>query len=294
MVELDAPIGPASGPREAAELTRDLAVMVDRLRTTIDERARAAAVAEGARQDMQRFMADTSHELRTPLTALRGYSDLYERGALDADGVDRAMKRIGAESRRLTDLADDLLSLLRPVDVELLDQVDLGAVASAVVEDVRAAYRSHPVTLDLSGADGCVVTGNADRLHQAMLNVAANACRHTPARTPVRVAVSRRPTTDGELVDGPIAAEVTISDDGPGLDGDNLDDLFKPFVRTEASRSRHGQSGAGLGLTITHRVVEQHRGRIAMTSSPGVGTTVTIRIPVVGGPENRPSPPVGQ
>ena len=85
--------------------------MLARLLAEIDERHRAATDAEQARADMERFMADASHELRTPLTAIRGYSELYQSGMLDDDGLDRAMSRISNESVRLVTLVRDLLNL---------------------------------------------------------------------------------------------------------------------------------------------------------------------------------------
>lgn len=266
--DLDAVVPGGSGPREVADLADDLNGMVGRLRSTIAEREVAASEAERARQDMERFMADASHELRTPLTALKGFSDLHAEGMLDEDGVDRAMARIGAESQRLTTLVNDLLRLLRPTDATSMEPVDLAAIASAVVHDVRAAYPEHSISLDL-GTDHGVVTGDPARLHQAVLNLAANACQHTPAGTAVGVCVD----SEGERV------VLRVVDHGPGVEPALADRIFEPFVRGDESRSRRDHDGAGLGMTITRRITEQHGGTVAVEHTPGGGTTVILGLP---------------
>lgn len=268
--DLDSVVPGGSGPREVADLADDLNGMVGRLRSTIAEREVAASEAERAREDMERFMADASHELRTPLTALKGFSDLHAEGMLDEDGVDRAMARIGTESQRLTTLVNDLLRLLRPTDATSMEPVDLAAIASAVVHDLRAAYPDHPISLDLGTDDG-VVTGDPARLHQAVLNLAANACQHTPVGTAVCVAVDR----DREGV------VLRVVDQGPGLDAELAERIFEPFVRGDESRSRREHDGAGLGMTITRRITEQHGGTVVVDHTPGGGTTVVLGLPAV-------------
>ncbi|MEM8925484.1 MAG: HAMP domain-containing sensor histidine kinase [Actinomycetota bacterium] len=270
--DLDADIGPPSGPREAALLTEDLSAMVDRLRSTIAGREEAAARADRARADMEQFMADASHELRTPLTAIQGFSELYEAGMLDDDGVDRAMQRIGSESRRLTDLVNDLLRLLRPSDTRHMERVDMAAVASAVAHDVRAAFAGHTIAVEFDAADAgaCSALGDPARLHQAVLNLVANACQHTPDGTSVLVGVRSAMEDDRRLV------EIRVTDDGPGIDPAVARSLFEPFVRAERSRRRRSNDGAGLGLTITRRIVEQHGGRIEVAETPGGGATFVL------------------
>lgn len=267
--DLDAPVPSDGGPREVAELADDLDGMVDRLRSTIAEREASADQADRARRDMERFMADASHELRTPLTALKGFSDLHAGGMLDEAGIDRAMDRIGTESERLTALVNDMLRLLRPTDATSIERVDLAAIASAVVHDLRAAYPDHPLTLDLGRPDGCMVPGDPSRLHQAVLNLASNACQHTPPGTPIRVVVDE---SAGRVV-------LRIVDHGPGVDPALADTIFEPFVRGDESRSRREHDGAGLGMTITRRITEQHGGAVALEATPGGGATVVLDLP---------------
>ncbi|MEM7324969.1 MAG: HAMP domain-containing sensor histidine kinase [Actinomycetota bacterium] len=267
--DLDAHVGPAEGPQETATLATDLSSMLTTLRETIEIREEAAADATRARDDMARFIADASHELRTPLTALKGYSDLHRNGMLDGDGLDRAMDRIGDESERLTRLVTDLLKLARPSDVS--EPVDLAAIVSAVGHDIRAAHPDRRI--GVSGVDGdadrTVVTGDPSQLHQAVLNLAANACHHTPAGTPVELAV----VAENDRV------RVSVTDHGPGVDPADADQLFLPFTRGDSSRSRRSHDGAGLGLALVHQIVERHRGAVAVTDTEGGGATFTMNLP---------------
>lgn len=271
--DLDADATRPSGPRETAALADDLQAMLNRLRTTIADREAAAWSAERARLDMERFMADASHELRTPLTALRGYSDLYRSGMLDEAGVATAMDRIGSESERLTRLVRDLLELVRP-DGGHDERVDLGAVASAAVHDLRAAHPDFALTLHLDDeGPAAEVIGDPAPLHQAVLNLGANAWQHTPAGTPVEVVVS----THGAWV------QLDVVDHGPGIDAAVAETLFEPFTRADRSRSRRSHDGAGLGLALVRRIADRHLGGIEVADTEGGGATFRLRLPAADG-----------
>ena len=267
--ELETDVGPAEGPRETAALATDLSQMLTRLRATIEVQEAAAADATRAKDDMERFIADASHELRTPLTALKGYSDLYQNGMLDDDGVKRAMSRIGSESERLTRLVVDLLKLVRTSEVE--ESVDLAAITSAVCHDVRAAHPDRDIEINIVDDQLAppTVSGDPHHLHQAVLNLAANACHHTPASTPVELGVM----TDEQSV------FVSVIDHGPGVDPATASQLFLPFTRGDESRSRASHDGAGLGLALVHQIAERHQGSVVVTETPGGGATFTIRLP---------------
>lgn len=267
--DLDADLGPPTGPRETATLTEDLTSMISQLRDTISRSDEAASEAMRARADMERFMADASHELRTPLTALRGYSDLFEAGMLDEDGLKRAMQRIGGESERLAVLVTDMLNLVRPSDTSARQTVDLAAIVSAAAYDLRAAHPSHQVTHDLQSDDRSEVYGDPARLHQAVLNLGANACQHTPSGTAVELAV--RETAE--------AVTVKVVDHGPGVDIAAAEVLFTPFSRGDESRSRRSHDGAGLGLALVRRIADQHNGQVTVEPTPGGGATFCLQIP---------------
>ena len=269
--DLDTPFPPPSGSRELADLSDDLDRMLTRLRTTLADNERATAEATKARDDMRQFLADMAHELRTPLTALKGYSDLHAGGMLaESVDVDRAMARIGSESERLSQLATDMLQLARgELIAPVRERVELGDVVESVVDDVRAAHPDRSCTLTREpGATS--VLGDADRLHQAVLNLAANACHHSPAGSPVEVTVA---AADGRV-------EVRVVDHGPGVPAEEAERIFVPFYRAERSRAREGRGGAGLGLALTAQIAAQHDGTIQVTDTPGGGATFTLSLPL--------------
>ena len=266
--EIDAP----RGSRETAELADDLDRMLRQLRAVIDDRERSAADATAARDDMQRFLADVSHELRTPLTALKGYSDLYAGDMLGEPGaLDRAMARIGNESERLGALVNDMLQLARQAPMsDRTELVDVNDIVEVVVDDLRVAHPTVHIDLDIAVGTDNTVSGQPGQLHQAILNVGSNACQHTQEDSGVQFTVR---STDTDLI-------IQVSDHGPGIDPDEVDKIFLPFYRHETSRDRDGRGGAGLGLAITHQIVERHHGTITVTSTPGDGAAFTLTVPL--------------
>ncbi len=270
--ELQTEVDPSSGSRETAELAEALDHMLGRLRSTIDDRERAALSAQEARDAMQRFLADVSHELRTPLTALKGYSDLYAGGMLDEPGaLDRAMTRIGAESERLNGLVTDMLQLAREAPpTEPTESFDATEVIAVVAADLRAAHPDVDVHLEVAPGALTTITGRPGRFHQAMLNLGSNACAHTTPGTRVRFTVA---STDTDIV-------VRVVDHGRGIDPAEAAKVFLPFYRSETARERDNGGGAGLGLAIASQIVERHCGAIAVEATPGGGATFVVRVPL--------------
>ncbi len=256
--DLDAKVGPPNGSQETAALAFDLSQMLVQLRSTIAERELSAAEAHQARDDMERFMADASHELRTPLTALKGYSDLYLGGMLDPDGLDRAMRRIGSESQRLTDLVVGLLDLMKQDGGARMTEVDMADTITRVVDDVTAAYPDRTISCSPHNGTAAVVVGDAHRLHQALLNLVANACQHTPPQSTV---------------------ELHLAIDQTDIEVENADQLFVAFARGDESRSRKSHDGAGLGLALVRRIATQHGGSSWVRNTPGGGATFGITLP---------------
>ena len=269
---LDTEVQRAGGSREMADLSHDIERMVARLRDALAERERSEAVATRARDDMERFLADVSHEIRTPLTALKGYSDLYERGMLAEPGaLDRAMSRVGNESVRLHSLVNSMLLLTGSGETRsrIVSDVDLVDVVRAVLDDLRAAHPERHLDLHVDQAVDARVAGDPARIHQAILNLGANACTHTDAQTPISVLVES--TTS--------ALTVSVIDHGAGIDEAEREEIFLPFYRTDPSRVRNGTSGAGLGLAITQQVAHEHHGSVSVHPTPGGGATFTLRLP---------------
>jgi two-component system, OmpR family, sensor kinase len=260
---------------EIGQLGATLNTMLDR----IDDSFSAQRATEAK---LRRFAADASHELRTPLTSIRGYAELYRRGGDDDEQVARSMGRIEAEAARMSQLVEDLLTLTRLDEGRPLDRapVDVAELAAKVVDDARVVEDSRPLHLDAPSA--VVVDGDANRLTQVLVNLVANAQRHTPAGTEITVRVGR---------DGPTVS-VEVVDHGPGLTPAEAEQVFERFYRADPSRSR-AQGGSGLGLAIVDAVVRAHGGTATVDATPGGGATFRVQLPVtaadgVGVPSSGP------
>jgi two-component system OmpR family sensor kinase len=222
---------------------------------------------------LRQFLADASHELRTPVTSIRGYSELFRRGAdRRPEDLALAMRRIEDEATRMGVLVDDLLLLAR------LDQgrapelgtVDLVAVATDAAADAQVVAPDRPVTLD--APEPVEVTGDERQLLQIATNLVQNALRHTPAGTPVTVSVTAR---DGHAV-------LAVRDEGPGMTAEHAARVFERFYRADPSRTR-GSGGTGLGLSIVRSIAEAHGGLARVETSPGSGATFVVELPLATG-----------
>ena len=242
---------------------------------TENEAALAARGASEAR--LRQFVADASHELRTPLASVRGYTELLRTGDA-ATLADRtlALRRIEAEAIRMSGLVEDLLLLARLDQGRPLcrDPVDLAALATDAVTDLRAADPTRPVALH--AGPQVIVAGDADRLRQVLANLLTNARQHTPPSTPVQVSVHSL---------GPTAV-LEVTDDGPGLTPSQAAQVFERFYRADPSRTRtsDGNLGAGLGLAIVAAITHGHGGHAAATSRPGTGANFRVELPAIPSP----------
>ncbi len=201
--DLSRRVEPANARTEVGRLGLALNAMLARIEESF-------AVRRASEERLRRFAADASHELRTPLTSVRGYAELFRRGAADdPEALANAMRRIEEESTRMADLVDELgllarLDQRRPLERE---PVDLAELASAAVEAARVADPSRPIRLE--APEPVVVTGDEARLRQVADNLLSNARVHTPAGSPVHVRVRAE---GGEAV-------LEVEDEGPGHPG---------------------------------------------------------------------------
>ncbi|HEY6526033.1 MAG TPA: HAMP domain-containing sensor histidine kinase [Solirubrobacteraceae bacterium] len=251
--DLSRRVSPADQRTEVGRLSRSLNEMLGQ----IEHAFRARRQSE---DQLRRFLADASHELRTPLASIRGYAELFRLGAADDPAtLERAMARIEAEATRMGVLVEDLLSLAA------LDQaperpripVDLGELAAHAAEDTRVTAPDRGVRLCVD-EPAIAVIGDPDQLRQLLANLMRNAVIHTPAGTPIEIAVRR----EGGM------AVLEVRDHGPGVPDDATDQLFERFWRTEGGRSR-GKGGAGLGLAIVKAIAVAHGGSVSAGNVDG-------------------------
>jgi two-component system, OmpR family, sensor kinase len=257
---------PVPNPRtEVGHLGVAFNTMVDRIEASFAER-------DELEERLRRFVADASHELRTPLTSIRGYAELFRRGAADdPDQLALAMRRIEDEASRMGILVDDLLLLARLDQGRPLERepVELVALVDDAVADARAVEPNRPISFVDPGRQ-VVVSGDDVRLHQVVANLLANARVHTPEGTPVAVRVD---------VDGPDAV-VEVADEGPGMTPEAAAHVFERFYRADSSRNRRHGGGAGLGLAIVAAVVSAHGGRVSAAATPGRGARFVVHLPM--------------
>jgi signal transduction histidine kinase len=214
------------------------------------------------------FVAHASHELRTPLAVIRANAEYLQTD--NPDSVEIA--DIVSETDRLSALVDALLALARgeAADRPQRDLFDLASVIDGAVESMQSLAGERGVVLSRESESGLLVEGDRDQLRQLVLILLDNALRYTPAGGSVAASVSRA----GDW------ATIRVSDTGIGIDQDVVDRIFDRFYRADEARNRDS-GGAGLGLAIAKQLVEEHGGRITVESTPGKGTTFTVRLPMV-------------
>ncbi len=240
------------------------------LNAMLAEIERAFAERLAAEERLRRFAADASHELRTPVASIRGYAELFRRGASDRPAdLANVMRRIEQEGGRMGELVEELLLLARLDQGLPLDRhpVDLSAVVDAAADAARAADPKRPVEVDSQHA--LVVLGSESRLRQVVDNLLTNARVHTPAGTPVQVRVA---ADDKQLA-------LEVADGGAGVPAEDADRIFERFYRTDRSRTR-SQGGAGLGLAIVRSVAEAHGGTVDYRARPGGGSVFRVMLPL--------------
>ncbi|MEI7645181.1 MAG: HAMP domain-containing sensor histidine kinase [Chloroflexales bacterium] len=220
----------------------------------------------------RRFVADVSHELRTPLTAMRGHLELLQRGVVrDADDHAEMTGDLLREVNRLTRMANDLL-LMAQTEVGLQLRCAPVALDDLVLEVVRELRpMAEGVALHPQFTEQVAITGDRDRIKQALLNLVANAIQHSPAGGAVTVALDQ----DGA------AASLRVHDSGLGIAPEDLPRVFERFYRADRARAQRA-GGAGIGLAIVQWVVQAHGGDVFVESASGQGATFVMRLPLSG------------
>jgi signal transduction histidine kinase len=240
---------PVEGNDELTEVSRTFNSMLDRL--------------EEAFSVQRRFVDDAGHELRTPITVIRG--NLEVMGDDPEERVETT-RLVTDELDRMSRIVDDLLLLANAEQPDFIQPhpLDLAEFTDEMAAK-GAAFGGRMVTVDERAH--AVISADRQRLVQAVLNLIRNAVEHTPADTPISVG--------SRLTDG--AAQIWVTDRGPGIPVDDQARLFERFARGATGRRVAG--GAGLGLAIVKAIAEGHGGRVEVASIAGMGTTFTVAIP---------------
>jgi two-component system phosphate regulon sensor histidine kinase PhoR len=218
------------------------------------------------------FVANVSHELRTPVAAIQGYAETLLEQSADAATQRQFLEIIHRQSERIGALVADLLTLselqARPNEEVVRETVDLGSLASNVIETLRGGALTKDAQIEVSVAKEAQALGDPIGLEQVIQNLVSNALRYGKREGTVGV----RGVREGARV------ILTVSDEGPGIAREHLPRLFERFYRVDAGRSRE-QGGTGLGLAIVKHLVESMGGTVLVESEVGRGTTFRVELP---------------
>ena len=259
------------GKTEIARLNRSLNTMLDSLEESVSSRNKTLG-------QMRRFVADASHELRTPLVSVRGYAELYRKGALKKKSeVQEAMQRIESEAIRMSSLVESLLTLARLDENQQLDakKVDMIELVQSVIKGSSATDKKLSFTvLTLSGAklakdEKIFAEINESQIRQVLVNLIENAKRFSSNKSSIEVGVGQK--TEDEVI-------IEVIDHGEGIPRQLRDKIFERFYRADNSRNRE-TGGTGLGLAIVKEIVLLHKGRIEVRETPQGGATFRIKLP---------------
>lgn len=242
---------------ELHELAETFNHMLDRLQTGFEQQ--------------RRFVSDASHELRTPITVISGYVNMLDRwGKEDSAALEEGVSAIKSEAANMNNLIEKLLFLARADQGKQIiakTQLALAPLIETIVHETRMIAPQHQIIL--AANDPATVEADGAAIKQLLRIFIENSIKYTPPGGTIRV--ESRQT--GAFI------EITIEDTGIGISPEDQDQVFDRFYRVDQSRSKT-TGGTGLGLSIARWIADQHGSSIRLTSSPGAGTTVTLRLPL--------------
>ncbi len=225
------------------------------LRRTQDALLRSEKLAS-----VGRLAAGLAHELGNPLTAVRGYVELLSMG--EVQGAPEIVTRCQVEVERMHRILRSLLDFARQEEPEVV-AVDVHGLLEEAVRTVRHQGPFRSITVDVTVEGRPLLQGEPDKLHQVLVNLLLNAA--DAGASTIRLGADE---ADGEV-------RIVCADDGEGIPPENIGRLFEPFFTTRAPGK-----GTGLGLAVSHGILEQHGGRLDVSSVPGAGAVFSLRIPV--------------
>lgn len=218
------------------------------------------------------FVANISHELKTPIGALSILSEAVLGASDDPDAIVRFATRMQVESKRLSDLVQEIINLSRLQDDDPLKNaqvIDLNEVLLNAIDQSELNASARAIELVYSEQAMARIKGDQGQVTMAISNLIENAINYSPEGT--RVAIALR------VKDG--LAEVSVTDQGIGIPEKDLERIFERFYRVDQARSR-ATGGTGLGLSIVKHVATNHGGDVSVWSVENAGSTFTIRFPI--------------
>jgi two-component system, OmpR family, phosphate regulon sensor histidine kinase PhoR len=230
------------------------------------------------------FVANASHELRTPLASLSGFIETLQGPARnDPPSRDRFLAIMKVQATRMARLIDDLLSLSRieqKAHIHPDSPIDLVAIVRQVADGLTPLAHEREVEVGIAAPGGpLIVPGDRDEIIRVFENLIENALKYGAPGKRVDITLAREPTNGA-----PRDAIVSVRDYGPGIAPEHLPRLTERFYRVDIGESR-AQGGTGLGLALVKHVLNRHRGRLSIESTPGAGANFVVRLPLARVPE---------
>jgi PAS domain S-box-containing protein len=237
----------------------------------------AKEMAEMASRAKTEFLANMSHELRTPLNAIIGFAEVMHMELLGSIGNQQYRGYVGDihdSARHLLGLINDILDVakIEAGRVELTDStIDIKGIFDAVARLIRERAVRAEVRLEMAVQPGLPpLVADERKLKQILINLLSNSVKFTPAGGAIRISATLDPA-NGDLV-------INVADTGIGIAAADIPRVMEPFGQVDNPINRKFR-GTGLGLPLTKGLVELHGGSFKLESTPGVGTSVTIRLP---------------
>lgn len=215
------------------------------------------------------FVENVSHEFKTPLTAIEGYATLLQKPGLSEEKRAEYTHKILTNTRRLNSLTGNILLLSRLENQEIEIQKEYYPLDEQLRECIlllESSWSGKQIELDIDLEDR-EYRANRELLAQVWQNILENAIKFTPDGGTIRILLRNTPS----------GAEVTIADSGCGMNEEEQRHMFEKFYQGDRSRSTQGN---GLGLALARRIVSLHGGEIIVNSSMGIGTNVTVSLPL--------------
>ena len=231
--------------------------------------------SESQRLDATRrdFVANISHELKTPIGGLSILGEAILEAIDDPQAIKNFANRIGAETKRLSDLVQEIINLSRLQDDDPMvgaKVLDLNEVITEAIEATKLNADKHKILVEFQSGPVIEVLGDRNQLVGALSNLVENAINYSSDETKVSISLKRRDDL----------AEIAIKDQGIGIPENELQRIFERFYRVDPARSRE-TGGTGLGLSIVKHIVANHGGDVLVWSAKGEGSTFTVRLPII-------------
>ena len=218
------------------------------------------------------FVANVSHELKTPIGALSLLSEAVLSAKSDPESVTKFATRMQHEAKRLTDLVQEIINLSRLQDsdpLQVATELQINDLVREAVDQCQTTSEARNIWVTITENADATVLGDREQLIMAIHNLIENAINYSPENTKVSVTTH----IEDDIV------EISVTDQGIGIPEEELERIFERFYRVDPARSRE-TGGTGLGLSIVKHVSTKHGGDVKVWSSPNVGSTFALRLPI--------------